>query len=156
MTINYKPWTFVMVSTPDKQVEGYRRRFIGELVSFPTPDGSIMVRTIPGIAATAIEVPLDWIGERIPRKRVYLRFAEVSGLGTFPSDMLRYDMAVPANFTITADGDAVLEEGYEKLVVVTAAQYKHMDAFTPARWASFGWKCKVTQIKTVDAGDTNG
>jgi len=54
----------------------------------------------------------------------------VSGRGTFPSDMLRYDDAAAAS-----DADAALMGGSRDLRQINITG----QGCTPARWSSFGW-----------------
>lgn len=139
-----KPWSTVFVEMPVS-----KRRFIGELVSFPTPEGTIMVRQAPGIAATMIEVPVSAItGPNAGYN--WLHFAEISGKGALPVDMLRYDYAAPFNFTFDEEsGLCTLEPGFEDgpLVLVACGRYKHVPAFTPKRWESFQWECKPFKVE---------
>jgi len=132
-----KPGKLVLVSHP-----GETRRFHGEVMSFPTPDDTIMVRQFPTFPGTLIEVPLSNI--ECESKVKYLNFAYVDGRGFFPADMLRYDVAVPLNFTIDSDGRAVLDPIWEgtRLMVGKATDTKTEQAFTVARWSSFNWGCE--------------
>lgn len=145
-----KPWNMVLVNTG-------ARRFVGELVSFPIPEGTegtIMVRQVPSVAATMLEVPTSWI-EAPVAGYPWIHYAEVSGPGALPVDMLRYDYAVPFNFTLDdATGLYTMEPDWEgkPLVVAAMGRYKTVPAFTPKRWESFGWRCHLLKVDRVPTG----
>jgi hypothetical protein len=65
---------------------------------------------------------------------------DVEGKGDFPTDMLRYDHCWPATQT-----DAGLM-GITTFASTRQVRMRGLTGPTPARWASFGWKCvPVTQ-----------
>lgn len=146
-----KPWNIVFVTMPQG------RTFIGELVSFPTPDGSIMIRQVPGIAATLLEIPVSAV-ERLATGFHWVHYAEIRGKGDIPLDMLRYDSAVPFNFTIDEETGAYkLDEGQPEdtpLIVASLGRYKFVPPFTPKRWESFGWRCDLIKVARVDTTGT--
>lgn len=152
-----KPYTLALVEVPDSNVEGGLRRFTGELMSFPVPvpvkdcplskSSTIMVRTVPGIAATLIEVPTSSVTPIRARTGVNV-LAEVMPLYTwrdFPFDMLRYDNCVPYSFAI--EGTRVIKEkdldkGFP-IVSTFCARSGVKRAYTYDRWRSFGFEVKI-------------
>ena len=71
---------------------------------------------------------------------------EVTGIGGFPMDMLRYDSAWPAD----SDGaDAIWENIFyhdrEKRDGVKPIRLRSYQQPTVDRWRSFGWSVKVTK-----------
>src|SRR5512135_980423 len=87
-----KPYMLVYV----KRDHGH---YVGEALSFPTPEHTIMVRRIPGHPGTLEEVPLEKIDTitKVPAGRRWIHYATCHGRGAFPWDMLRYDVAAPLN-----------------------------------------------------------
>lgn len=125
-------------------------RAYAEIISHPiTASRTIMVRTVPSEPTTMIELPMEQIqGEPIKRpKQLYVQYAKVCGVGSFPVDMLRYDFASPLNFTIVMDGrgriTTPLKEGVdpeEGLIIARLTGRKL--PWTYARWSSFLWSCE--------------
>ena len=56
----------------------------------------------------------------------------VKGTGTFPMDMLRYDMAFPTN------PEAINQKG-TRIVHLVARTFRNPHMPTLGRWNSFGW-----------------
>lgn len=143
-----RPWVWVWVKMPDSG-----RRFVGEIVSMPTLEKTIMVRQVPTVAATAIELPTDCI-EDFATGWSFLHFAEISGEGSVPLDALIRDNAVPFNFSLNesthmATLDPGLPQGTQ-LVVAAVAPYRHVPAFKPLRWQSHGWTCKPFDVQRLN------
>jgi hypothetical protein len=126
--------------------------FIGEVVSYPTPDSTIMVRAIPGMPGTMVEVPCDAVIQSAPSYAV-IHYAKVApnlaiGVRLFPVDMLRYDHAVPVNFMLTEEPERAELDAWgcewptgSPLIVAAASNAKRNSPFHPGQWQSFGWEC---------------
>lgn len=71
---------------------------------------------------------------------MYVTTFTVSGRGSFPLDMLRYDHCWPHT---GHDVDMLTEAGPRRVVLATAHSNKHEHRITPDRWNSFGWTCAV-------------
>jgi len=77
-----------------------------------------------------------------------LHHAEVSGRKSdFPFDMLRYDGAYPTSgddaFKLYPSPSWHTPSKEERLETVTL-NLSSFYGFTPARWESFGWRCRET------------
>lgn len=105
----FKPYQLVYVSEPNVDVQSGMHRYVGEVLSFVTPDDTIMVRRVPGFPGSLVELPIGYL-QPCTWSKPCVNVAAVEGKGYFPMDMLRYDSCVPVNFDI-ADGRAVLVEG---------------------------------------------
>jgi hypothetical protein len=124
-------------------------RYVGQIISKPTPDHTIMVRRVPDDPATMEEKHVSDLS--LPGgKYKYVHYARVSGRGAFPTDMLRYDWAAPATFRlVTSENDVdeiVMNDGETELIIGKAGERK-TPQWTPARWASFGWS--ITPLRTL-------
>jgi len=140
----YKPNQHVRV-----QMDGYA--YIGEAMSFPTPEGTLMVRRVIGHPGTLEEIPLDKVSPA--EKHKFVHYAAVAGskYSSFPVDMLRYDMAAPVNFKLIEEDGRVRTEidpsfGFEELVVATCTTNRRATAWCKERWSSFLWGLR--EIKT--------
>jgi hypothetical protein len=145
----FKPHDLVYVTVADDYCEQRRRGYIGEVISYETPNHTIMVRRVPGDPTTMEELPVTALNKARSR---YIHYAMVSGHGCFPSDMLRYDSCVPVNFRIEpaySGAKAVLEEGQTAFVVARCSDRRTSD-YTEARWNSFWWR--VIPLKTTKIG----
>ncbi len=129
---------------------GYR--FIGEVMSFPflRADGkaSVMVRRIPGCPGTLEERAVGGLNPVTPRGRRFVHYAKIAGRSEFPLDMLRYDCCAPMNFVINQNPESGflyaaidLDAGLSDLIVGRILETRY-GAWTPSRWASFGWSCE--------------
>ena len=105
----FKPYQFVLVKVADPFVEMKQRTFIGETMSMPTPDATIMVRRVVGHPGTLIEVPVASLTLQKGMNRCWVHYARVNGVRPnglgFATDMLRYDTCVPVNFTYGRTSD---------------------------------------------------
>jgi hypothetical protein len=128
-----KPWAIV-------QVNRGTYTHVGELVSFPCPGGTIMVRQVPGLAATAIELPLSAILQPVEIR--WLHYAEVFGTTSFPVDMLRRENAAPADFD---PEETVLSNDMRRHVIVKAST-RRVPQWNVDRWKSFGWT--LSELRT--------
>lgn len=142
------------------QMDGYQ--YIGETISYPTPDEIIMVRRAPGDPATLEEVSTNRVSPLLDKKRRttwWVHYARVSGSGSFPVDMLRYERAAPVNFRLVPRGRGIpsflaertdLTRGLaalDGLFVASLHEQKNAPyAWTPERWASFGWSCIPVKV----------
>jgi len=139
-----KPWAIVEV-----QLDG--RVVIGELVSMPTHDQTIMVRLVPNDPNSLTEVPIHTILRTAARYK-WVHYAIVKGNFGFPTDMLRYDSCEPVNFTIELDGSTKPKGDWpaDSLCIVAACSTtRSRSPFTPDRWASFSWSCKTYRIEKI-------
>ena len=71
-----------------------------------------------------------YLGERVRKEKDFFVYT-VSGRGTFPEDMLRYDRAFFADEASQEAGTADTRELREVTVKAKGC--------TPERWRSFGW-----------------
>lgn len=146
----FKPHDLVHVTLPP--FEGGARRYVGEVMSYELPEGTIMVRTAPGYPGTLVELPVTHL-DLCSWRHAYVIVAEVSGRGAFPVDMLRYDDCVPLNFELVSDGyseRAVLIPGLgDKLLVARCVEFASGQGFTAARWDSFLWSVKAVNVETI-------
>jgi hypothetical protein len=163
------PYTLVLCELRDKI--GYA--YYGEAMSYPFPEpGSgddlfVNVRRVPGHPGTLEKVALDRI--QIPfHKLKYVHYAQVFGIGQFPVDMLRYDMAAPVNFTPVERGilerDPELEKQGIKRVLgvkvdpsfglpglwIAATTPTGVQPWCTERWRSFLWSVKHIKTETVE------
>lgn len=119
----------------------------GEVMSFITPAGTLMVRRVPGHPGTLEELPAEQILPLDGPKPTKVHYARVGGIlgSSFPVDMLRYEFASPVNFELYEDGHRTLArllegfDGIEGLWVATCTARGAASAWTPARWDSFLW-----------------
>ncbi len=81
---------------------------------------------------------------------MYTHYFKVTGKGTFPADMLRYDACYPKG---PEDVDALYAHtGHEQdpltieLVHRAATKWDAEHGVTPARWSSFGWIFQSIEI----------
>lgn len=143
VTTRFKPYSFVRV-----QQDGYS--YIGEVLSFETPEHTLMVRRVPGHPGTLEEMPVSKLSHT-DRRPKYVHYASVAGRGSFPVDMLRYEFAAPVNFLLI-ENEAGIQTmidhsfGIDELLVATATDTHHQRAWTPERWSSFLWGLR--EIKT--------
>ena len=132
-----KPYLLVRV-----QRDGYSH--IGELMSFPTPEDTIMVRAVPGHSGTMDELPVTAILSIAEGKRWWIHYANVEGTTRgFPVDMLRRENAAPVNFEIDAEfSTARIKNGEspDDLLVIAKASLNIEPLWNTARWESMGWK----------------
>jgi hypothetical protein len=145
----WKPYDLAVV-----QHEDYRH--CGQVISKPIGNGGILVQMVPDDPLTMKEVAVSSLQQPFAKYK-WVQYAEVSGGGSFPVDMLRYDFACPANFNLSQDdrGRYVTShiEGWEaaygggdRLYVARCTERKEQE-WTAARWNSFGWYVKP--LKTL-------
>jgi len=144
----YIPYKLMIV-----EEEGYS--YVGELMSFKTPENTVMVRRVPGHPGTLEEMPITKL-RVCTFKPTHVHYAEVDGKVGFPLDMLRYEMAAPVNFRIIHENQHYSTEidpsfGFEKLVIATCTERKHGTVWTEKRWESFLWRVKP--LRTVKIGE---
>jgi hypothetical protein len=160
--MKFKPYQLVHVT-----MDNGRYSIIGEVMSFPIPHqhatlttkhsgkDTIMVRMVPNHPGTLQEIEVTRCRPVEGRKRYAVCYATVKGHGSFPDDMLRYDHAVPVNFTIDHDHftgpKAVLlpDYGDELLIATVEETYKTHRAFCAERWASFLWAVKPLKVEYI-------
>jgi hypothetical protein len=142
-----KPYQFVIV-----QREAYSH--IGEVMSFETPDQTAMVRRAPGHPGTLEEVPIALLRPVAVKPR-YVHYAEVSGWGSFPLDMLRYDVAAPVNFMVKETEGLLKAVTYpdfeEDRLIIAHASHEAHPSWTVERWMSFIWV--VRELTTEKLGE---
>lgn len=122
----FKPYQLAKLSTPNSE-----RPRVVEIISMPTPSGTIMVRMVPGDPTTIREESLDLLSEYKGRAR-YCHIASVITRLGFPEDMLRYDCAALC--------DATLNESdlhTEKETLIYSVSERKSPHWTYARWHSF-------------------
>lgn len=133
------------------QNDGYSH--LAETISYPTPDGTIMVRRVPGDPTTMIEVQLDKLSEATGKYR-FVHYAKVHLSFDFPMDMLRYDFAAPVNFQLVEDDwgrvKAILNDGEDSYIVARAHQNKNVDPWTHARWNSFCARVEPMNVLKIE------
>lgn len=124
---------------------------VGEVLSLPTPDNTLMVRMVPGDETTLREVPIAQLAPVINRPR-YVHYATVRGGRRFPVDMLRYENAAPANFTIESNGvfDVAVPTVPDDRLIVAYASDEAQPQWTSARWRSFGWAIKHVHSMKIE------
>ena len=132
-----KPYELVVV-----EEEGYS--YIGEVISYETPENTIMVRRVPNDPSTMVEMPVAKL-KGVTGRYSHIHYAAVHGRGRFPIDMLRYDWATPVSFTLDSEGYPVLNKGETKLIIATVSHPTR--TWTPARWNSFSWG--IAELKTL-------
>lgn len=123
--------------------DGYRH--YGEVLSRLTPNGTYMVRMVPGHPGTLVETSAAALETCLPSAVKWVHYATVAGSGSFPVDMLRYDMAAPLNFN--PDTLEIYPIFGLDVRVVCQASNRRMPTWTPARWGSFLWS--VREQKTL-------
>jgi hypothetical protein len=153
-----KPYTLVDVEVADPFVEQGRRHFVGQVMSFPYLEGLtevVKVRRVPGHPGTLIDVPLRDLSPARGRSKKFVHYAEVRGVGTFPSDMLRYDSCVPVNFEVVEDEygrvRAVPDEEGAPLLVADVTD-SATPSWTTERWRSFLWTVTPLRTERVEGG----
>jgi hypothetical protein len=141
-----KPYQLVLVKRTDEWTH------VGQIISRPTPEGTVMVRMVPDDPATMMEWPITNIAQTDLKWR-WVSYAEVHGKSYFPVDMLRYDFCTPVNFRLEKRKgtlsilEPVLNDGENKLIVATCSMYKGGGDWHGARWASFGWT--LNRLQTI-------
>ena len=146
MITNPKPYDLVLVDAGDY-------KYIGQIISRPTPENTIMVRRVPDDPSTMIEVPLTKLSKPISKKK-YVQYAVIVGNLGFPVDMLRYDSATPVNFSIVEKEEygpisVKLKEGETQLIIGRATELKGQQ-WTTGRWNSFGWYIKPLKTLKIE------
>ena len=144
-------YSLVWVTQASKHASMGVLSYVGQILSRRTPEGTYMVRRVPGHAGTLTELSEACL-KPVNAANAYrnVSYAEVQGVGQFPVDMLRYDNAVPVNFTLL-DSDSgpkavLLPDMGDRLLVAKA--YRGSQArWTNQRWNSFMWT--IFEVKTL-------
>lgn len=161
MKTTFKPYQLVEVFVK-AEVEQGTYSYIGEVLSFETPERTIMVRRVPGHPGTLDEVQMEQLKVIHPTlKRVRISYARVGGSGSFPLDMLRYDSCVPVNFKLVPHErltHRLIPQidpafGWADAVVARVTPVNLRSGFTTARWSSFLWGCKELKTETYAGGN---
>jgi|SRR5215831_10021859 len=140
-----KPYDLVVV-----KADGYS--YLGQVISHPINDETIMVRRVPDDPATVESMKLTNLAKPTIKYK-WVHYATVAGMGTFPVDMLRYDFAAPVNFKLVEDrwGDLtkpeLTTEEYGKDLIIASASELKSARWTPDRWRSFIWS--IRPMKTL-------
>jgi hypothetical protein len=83
----------------------------------------------------------------------YIHTATVTGSGSFPEDMLRYDCAYPDRQedvnTIIMSKDRETREKGKGINICTINNWP-VPKWTPDRWLSFGWKLEHKQTRRLE------
>src|SRR5690349_24895993 len=95
-----QPHELAWVTVHDQRTESGKYMYVGELMSFPTPAKTIMVRRAPGHPGTLEEVRVADVAAVVGPRQRFVNYAHVKGFGAFPTDMLRYDNGAPGNFQL--------------------------------------------------------
>jgi hypothetical protein len=134
--MNLKPYQLVLVNMGEYQ-------YVGETMGFPLPSHAIMVRKVPSMPATLVELPTSSLVKVLdPKLRRYLHMADiknVDGIMVFPIDMLRRECASPVNFnpeTCAVD----LSMGEDAPMMVAKLTTQRDPQWNLERWKSFGWE----------------
>jgi hypothetical protein len=143
----WKPYMLALV-----RADGYS--YIGEVMSYITPDNTLMIRRVPGHPGTLEEHHVNVL--MTTTKHSYVHYAEVEPFGiitSFPVDMLRYERAAPLNFfpDDTSDHPVDLTFGFDKRVVAMAS-VKAKPEWTLDRWRSFGWTIRPFKSERIVVG----
>lgn len=160
MELKLAPYQLVNVQDPARW---YAPAFIGEVMSFKTPDNTVMVRTVPGHPGTLVEVSTEFIkGVYDQSHGWYVHYASVAGgrNSSFPVDMLRYDDCVPVNFVVEYNGERHIAKlqpenslvGKTDSLIVARTSRKRYEPFTVARWSSFLWGCNHFMTEEFPSG----
>lgn len=151
----FRPWQLLRLTVPTST-----RRRVVEAVCYPfTSDAGVevlRVRMVPGLAVTVREVPMVDLS-LLERKARWVHVAQVSGVGGFPEDMLRYDAAAlvdPDQHEAPEDPETgrLLFRPTEPVQVYCVSDQK-LPSWTLGRWASFGWECE--HLSTLDLREDN-
>lgn len=154
-----RPFTLVWVNEREARTPLGDVQYVGEVMSWRIPpDGTYMVRRVPGHPGTLVELPercLSRMTNKGPGSMRYVHYAVVAGHGSFPVDMLRYDNCTPVNFDIewSEAGAATIkrkDNGIGPLLVAKAAPTLTFGRWTEARWESFGWSLRPVQAHSID------
>lgn len=167
-------YSLVWVNHEQAPVEGGRYQDIGQVLSMPTPERTLMIRRVPGHPGTLEEIAIDRLNpylcdpRRLKRMR-HVHYATVAGPGQFPTDMFRYDRCTAVNFELverdrfsggftarikapnhTALINHMLPEadligGDEELIVARVSD-RADPGWTAERWRSFLWR--LTPLKS--------
>lgn len=151
-----KPYMLVEV-----HCQGYS--YVGQVMSYVTPDRTILVRRAPGHPGTLSEVPVNCV--TLPyEKYTWVHYALIKSVhakppySSFPIDMLRYDHAAPVNFDfiqvgedlvmrpISEDDKIFFKEAGEQLLIAKCTRSGVTDPWTIKRWESFLWT--ITPLKS--------
>ncbi len=81
-------------------------------------------------------------------KRLEVEY-EVTGRGSFPFDMLRYDRSFPAQQSDSGKMDDT-DERTVRLITDRTLQESISQRQSEQRWASFGWKVNILMAQRVD------
>lgn len=137
---------------------------VGEVMSFQTPDDTLMVRRVPGEPTTLEEMKLVYTSyscniRTLEYKVSWVHFAKIKGNGRYsvmPYDMLRYDHAAPFNFHLEQDealGDGLVlrrdDPPEQGLIIAKVCAHERQDRWTPERWLSFGWSIEPLATKRI-------
>jgi hypothetical protein len=139
--MKHKLYAIVLVRHPEYH-------HFGEILSRITPQGTYMVRMVPGHPGTLREIA----GERLmgtTGRIKYVHYAKlVQGVGAFPIDMLRYDHCAPLNFDPeTLQINPLM--GFDTPVVARASDRKDPD-WTHERWRSFTWDVEPMRTERLE------
>lgn len=134
-------------------------RYIGQTVSFPTADETIVIRRVPNLASTARILPVTSVQSLILEPpQHYVHYATVAGSGPFPVDMLRYCGVVPVNFDIIEEGGLTVAKPYSSdkdyvLVIALINSTAHTPFFSEERWNSFNWSIRREATRLIVSGE---
>jgi hypothetical protein len=160
--LTLKPYALVVV---ERHIAGFTYRHIGEVMSFPIDNQvrgapqTVMVRRVPAHPKTLDELHVTTLSAPISKPK-FVHYAEVSdtmlrrGFGSFPVDMLRYEMAAPVNFKLVEHDVFVKAELLadflnEQCFLIAHANAKKTPQWSEARWKSFGWNLEPLHSEKI-------
>lgn len=126
-------------------------RYIGEVMSMKTTEGTYMVRQVPQHPGTLIEVKEAQLSEPVQRaKRWWIHYAAIEPVNKLataqiPVDMLRYENAAPANFLIVQDETFVTAQLKQEFLsgrglLIAQTSTNRTPIWSYGRWESFSWR----------------
>lgn len=148
-----RPFDLVIVEHKNEDSELGQYSHVGQVISRPIENRTIMVRLVPDDPCTMVELPLSAI-KPTSTKYKWVHYAKVSGSFSFPVDMLRYDCAAPVSFNLVDNGrgyEPMMKEGMEDMGLVIARCTERKDPqWTDGRWASFSWRLERMKILKIE------
>jgi hypothetical protein len=139
----FKPYQLALLKVPTST-----RHRVVQIMSYPTPTETIMVRTVPGMPDTLVEVPIyNLLEYKTGDRQRYVHVATVDSIFSFPEDMLRYDNAALYDVNTPEEGEngrGLRGNG----VLVYMVSERRAPNWRYGRWESFS--SKLTTVNTID------
>lgn len=141
---------------------------MGEIVSRPTPDNTIMVRLVPDTPSTMEEVPISALSKIHKTEYKYVHYAKlvmckppnILGFDSNKSwgltDLLRHDYAAPVSFDFYEIHDelgiSTKKDCGSNLVIGTVSMIQFPD-WSTEKWLERGWEIRhLSTLPILDAG----